>query len=154
MKSQNFTLILLVFLALSKSSSAQLNGTYTIGGTTPDYATIPAAITAIQTGGVSGPVIFNIRPGTYQGKVDIGNIPGTSATNTVTIKSENGDSTSVILTDSANALTSNFTVHIFGTDYLTIRNLTIRRPGSDASSCVFLIALNSRFLQIRNNIIE
>ena len=150
MKYLNFTFITLITSVLFKSATAQLSGTYTIGGTSPDYATISAAVTALQSGGVNGAVIMNIRPGTYTEKVDLGNVPGTSATNTLTFKSENNDSTSVIISDTASSATSNFTFHIYGTDYLTVRNLTIRRVGLNAKSCVFAIALNSRFLQIKN----
>ena len=139
MKTLNYTLFLILFLTIAGNASAQLSGTKTIGGASPDYATIQAAVTALQTSGVNGPVIMNIRPGTYQGKVDLGNVSGTSAVNTVTFKSENDDSTSVIIQDSTGA--PNYVFHIFGTDFLTVRNLTIRRFRQGGDAAVFAIVI-------------
>ncbi len=60
----SFFLLLIVFLP--STVLAQLSGTKTIGGTTPDYATIKAAINAVNTQGVTAPgVTFLIRSGTY-----------------------------------------------------------------------------------------
>lgn len=155
MKAQKFTLIIFLLFALMKSSSAQIaGGTYTIGGASPDYATVQAAATALASG-ISGPVVFNIRPGTYFGKFSMGNVPGTSATNTITFKAENGDSTSVIIADSSSAsASSNFTILLNGTDYLTFRNVTIARYGTQTYATVLYVGGNTRYLQIRNCIIR
>ncbi|MBL0104645.1 MAG: hypothetical protein IPP51_13320 [Bacteroidetes bacterium] len=137
--NKKITLLLTAFSFWCISSFAQLSGTYTIGGTAPDYATIQAATTALAAG-VSGPVIFDIRPGTYTGKVSMGNVVGTSATNTITFQSENGDSSSVIITDpSSTTNSSNFTMLINGTDYLRFNQVTIERSGTDQySGCIYL----------------
>jgi hypothetical protein len=42
-----------------------LCGTYTIGGTLPDFATPKAAMKYLMEAGVSCPVVFNIRNGVY-----------------------------------------------------------------------------------------
>ena len=137
--NKKITLLLTAFSFWCISSFAQLSGTYTIGGTAPDYATIQAATTALAAG-VSGPVIFDIRPGTYTGKVSMGNVVGTSATNTITFQSENGDSSSVIITDpSSTTNSSNFTMLINGTDYLRFNQVTIERSGTDQySGCIYI----------------
>lgn len=153
MKTKSTLFILLFSLALI-NASAQLSGNYTIGGLTPDYATIPDAVSALQTQGVSGPVVLNIRPGTYPGKVDIAAVSGVSATNTITFQSENGDSTGVIITDSSSSSTANYTFHVLGTDYLIVKKVTITRTGTNANSCVISIGADSRYLQILNCIIE
>src|SRR5580658_7407352 len=49
-----------VLLVAGLNSFGQLSGTYTIPGS---YATIAAAVTALNTQGVSGPVIFNCAGG-------------------------------------------------------------------------------------------
>jgi hypothetical protein len=154
MKSIKFTIALFLLVFLGNESFAQLSGPYTVGGTTPNYATVQDAVVAVQSAGVSGPVVFNIRPGTYPGKVDIGNVTGVSATNTITFQSENGDSTSVIITDTASATGSNFTFHVFGTDYLIVKQVTVSRIGTNANSTVFSFGSNSKFVQIRNCVIE
>ncbi|MFH2142271.1 MAG: hypothetical protein ABIJ97_07610, partial [Bacteroidota bacterium] len=92
-------LIFLITCAImSVYSYSQLDGTYTIGGTTPDYTDISTAVASLTSVGISGPVIFNIRNGIYNQQVSIGAISGTSSTNTVTFRSESGDSTQVIWT--------------------------------------------------------
>jgi len=72
-------------------------GTYTIGGFNPDYSNWQAAVNALNTLGICGPITFNVRSGSYIEHIEIGNIVGTSANNTVTFQAESGDSTDVIL---------------------------------------------------------
>ncbi|MBK7407288.1 MAG: hypothetical protein IPJ40_03870 [Saprospirales bacterium] len=89
----------LLFLLLSLTplfTQAQLNGTYTIGGANPDYATIAAAVSALNQSGVNGPVVFNIRDGSYVEQATMNAIPGSSTANTVTFQSESGDSSAVV----------------------------------------------------------
>ena len=98
---------------------APLNGTYTVGGTTPDFAT-PVIAAAALSNGVSGPVVFDIRPGTYTGQVAItGSVAGISATNTVTFKGQNKATT--IITGSVAG--SVFLINQI--NYITVRDLTI-----------------------------
>ncbi|HRH65549.1 MAG TPA: T9SS type A sorting domain-containing protein [Bacteroidia bacterium] len=152
---KNSTLILVISMLLSLVANAQMSGTYTIGGTAPDYATIQSAVTSLQTNGVNGAVTFNIRSGTYTGKVSMGNVNGASAVNTITFQSESGDSTDVVIADSSSASSSsNFTVLVNGTDYVTFRHLTIERIGSLAYASVFYIGSGSKSFQLRNNIIR
>src|SRR5687767_15443870 len=68
---------------------AQVSGTFTInsavatGGS--NFQTFSAAV-AFLSGGVNGPVVFNVQSGSgpYNEQVIINNISGTSATNTIT----------------------------------------------------------------------
>ena len=152
--NKKITFILLVFISISGLLKAQLSGTYTIGGTAPDYATIPDALTATQAG-VTGPVIFNIRPGIYSGKLFINSIQGSSATNTVTFQSENGDSTSVTITDTASASSSSdFTIFANGCDYVRLHQLTIERSGVNNYRSVILMGSNSANFTITNCIVR
>ncbi|MEP7218934.1 MAG: hypothetical protein ABI876_08445, partial [Bacteroidota bacterium] len=79
-----------IAVAMSVAAQAQpLAGTYTIGGTSPNYATIDAAITDLNARGVSAPVIFSIRGGTYTPPAAgylLNAVATMSATNTVTFK--------------------------------------------------------------------
>lgn len=102
--------------------SQPLSGTYTIGGTTPDYATFNAAAAALELNGVSGPVVFNIRNGTYNESVYLTTIAGSSATNTITFQSESGDSSQVLMTYSGPANTFQWdTAH-----YVIFRKFSLR----------------------------
>ena len=93
-------IVLLVCLCslMSLSLHAQLNGNFTIGGTSPDYPTIADALNDLSTDGVNGPVTFLIRSGVYAEGIELyGPITGISAANTVTFQSEASDSTSVTI---------------------------------------------------------
>jgi hypothetical protein len=82
-------------------STAQLSGIYTIdsatvtGGT--NYQTFTAAVSALTTSGVSGPVTFSVFNGTYSEQISIPSITGASATNTITFKGL-GDNTTIVAT--------------------------------------------------------
>ena len=67
-KAKRLLLLSALLVMATVSAMAQpLNGTYTVGGTTPNYATLTDAVNALTTNGVSGPVIFSLRNGTYSG---------------------------------------------------------------------------------------
>ena len=152
--NKKFTFFLLVCLSFSGIIHAQLNGVYTIGGSTPDYATISDALTDAQLG-ISGPVTFNIRPGTYSGKLFLNDMPGSSSVNTVTIQSENGDSTSVIITDLSSTISSSdFTIFVNGGDYIRMNQLTIERSGSDSYRSVIFMGSNSVNFTVTNCIVQ
>ena len=76
-----------------------LCGTYTIGGSSPDFLTFNAATSVLTNAGITCPVVFNIRNGSYVEEVEINTIPGTSLTNTVTFQAESGDSSQVIVSN-------------------------------------------------------
>lgn len=126
--------------SLSRTSVA-LGGTYTIGGTSPDYANFTAAVSALVSQGVSAPVQFLIRPGIYNEQISISQVPGVSSVNIVQFVSENGDSTSVKLTNaSSSASLNNYTLQLNGADYISFSSITIERSGTaDYSSVVELV---------------
>lgn len=114
-------LLLLIFCLLdSLLGKAQMSGTYTIGGTSPDYLNITSAVSSLSSAGLSGPVIFNIRDGVYNEQIDIW-FPITP-TNTITFQSEAGDSSAVTI--SCNALAT--TVVLGGGQTFYFKNLTIK----------------------------
>ncbi|HPD64060.1 MAG TPA: PKD domain-containing protein, partial [Bacteroidia bacterium] len=115
-----------------------MSGTYTIGGTSPDFASFNAAVTALSTQGICGPVVFNVRNGVYTEQVVIPSITGSSATNTITFQSESNDSTKVTLQYSATLSTANYTIKLDGADYIIIRKMTIKALGTTYSRVVDL----------------
>ena len=144
-----FSFLLAVF---SISAFGQLNGTYTIGGTSPNYSTINAAVTALVGGGVTGPVVFNIRSGVYSEQLTIGSISGVSSTNTVTFQSQSADSTAVTITYTPSS-TDNYTLRFNGCDYVIFKKLSIRATGTSYSTVV-KFETGSTFNRFENNIIE
>ncbi|MEZ5016907.1 MAG: T9SS type A sorting domain-containing protein [Flavipsychrobacter sp.] len=111
---------------------AQLNGTYTIGGTSPDYSDLSAAISALNTNGVSGPVTFMIRDGNYSGsgwQGQINSITGASAGNTVTFTSQSNDNTKVIIKASVSS-SANYVFSFNNANYVRVKNLTLQTNSS------------------------
>lgn len=117
---------------------AGYSGTFNVG-TGQTYTNITAAITAASNSELSGPVIFNLTDPSYTAEtfpITIGQIPGLSPTNTITIRPASG----------VNALVHNSAgtgVFVFnGTDYFRvigsnstdgIESLVLRNGGATAT---------------------
>ena len=115
----------LVLLSLPVFS--QLSGTYTIdpsGTGTTNYASFTAAVSALTTSGVSGPVTFNVAAGTYSEQIVIGAITGSSATNRVTFQKAPTATGAAVLTFAATS-TANYTVQLTAASNLTFKDLTL-----------------------------
>lgn len=85
-------------LATAFSAQAQLSGSYTInasGSGSKNYKTFAAAVSALNSSGVSGPVVFNVANGRYTEQVSLNYVSGSSTTNTISFKGS--DSSKVIL---------------------------------------------------------
>jgi len=117
-----------------------VSGTFTINGNLPtggaNFQSFPEAINYIGCG-ISGPVVFNVAPGSgpYTDKITIPAINGTSATKTITF---NGNGASIFYTapDAANrtAITLN------GADHIILDSLTIDvSNGSTAGWAIVLM---------------
>jgi hypothetical protein len=106
-------------------------GTYTIGsgGT---YSTFTAAFAAAACG-VAGPVVFQVLTSspTFTEQLVINEIPGMSATNTITVKG-NFNTLSFAATDP----NLRHTLHLNGADHLRFEDLTIEAIGAAAGWAV------------------
>ena len=133
---------LALFLTLSlivACAHAQLSGTYTINSNAsqnPDYASFSAAATALAAG-VSGQVVFEVAPGTYEEYVTLNNITGTSATNRVIFRGIGADNQQVVLTSNA-GYTNNSTLTLDGPDYVTFENMTMSSTSENTAIVVTL----------------
>ena len=117
-------LALTVAALMAVPASAQLAGTYTVGGASPDYAGIPAAVADLVAQGVSGDVVFQIRPGTYTPgtALDLGPITGASASARVRFEASDPGDRPVITRGGATAA-DNYVVRLDGADWVTLKNL-------------------------------
>ncbi len=131
-------LLLTVMLALfsfGKLIAQPLSGTYTVG-TGGNYGTISAALTALSTNGVSGPVTMNILPGTYSTTttISIGAYTGVSATNPLVFDGGNASTTTI-----TGAVASGAVVAVNLAKYVTVKNLTITNTNAGSCSGVGII---------------
>ena len=115
-----------------------LAGTYSVGGTNPDFTNLNAAIIALTQCGISAPVTFNMAPGSYTGQYTLPWISGSSSTNTITFKAANNDSSSVILQHTALNPASNFIMKLDGAMHIYLRYLKWL-PGSSTYGTAILI---------------
>ncbi|MCD6566583.1 MAG: T9SS type A sorting domain-containing protein [Bacteroidales bacterium] len=124
-----------------------ISGTFTIGGTTPDYETMNDAVEKLVCCGVNGPVTFNIATDTLTEQISIQEIPGASGTNTITFQSETGDSSDVLITFTPVNTKLNYTIRLDGADFITFKNLSIS-SGENWGSAVRLYneATNNQFV--------
>ena len=116
---------------LSIIYAPSLNGTYTVNSALPASATnfqsLVDVANTLNSSGICGPVVFNVAPnsGPYVGRVEFGQIAGSSATNTITING-NGN----ILSNTATSSELRAALMLDGTDYMTIDSLNIEADGT------------------------
>lgn len=146
MKKISIRFFFFLCAALSCSvAQAQLSGSYTVGGTTPDYATLSAAISDLNTLGVNGPVTFVIRDGNYSGtswRGVINNVTGASATNTITFQSQGGNRANCVL-ESSGSSSANYVFRLNGSRYIRIKNMTLRNTSSSYGKIIELVGAAS-----------
>ena len=112
-----------------------LNGTYTVGGASPDFPNFSAVSNALNTGGICGPVTFNVRQGTYSERIQLNSIPGSSASNIITIQPDPSNTTQVNLSIGGNSSAAdNFTLFLNGTSYIKIKGINISNTSTGSGS--------------------
>lgn len=109
-------------------------GTYTVGGFGADFSDVTVLSQLLTCGGVSGPVTINFTAptGLFNEQLVLGDIPGASATNTVTING-NGDTLR-----STGSIGLPAVIILDGTKFVTIRNVVAE--GSGTTSAVLMRA--------------
>ena len=144
----------LLFLSLLAATtvSAQLSGTYTISGDAsqnPDFVSFSEAASALAAG-VSGQVVFEVAPGTYEEFVTLNSINGTNATNRVVFRGMGADNQQVVVTSNA-GYTNNSTLTLDGPDYVTFENMTLASTSENTAIVVTLRGglSNDRFENVR-----
>ncbi len=126
-----------------------------IGASPSDYTTFTAAVSALNAQGVNGNLVFNVKPGVYTERISINQISGAGPNKTITFQSQNNDSTGVILQYASSAsATNNYVVQLNGADYITFKNMTIKRTDTLTYSVVIDINSGARRNTFANNIIQ
>lgn len=139
MKSYLFVLFLFCVSIL-----AGMSGTYTIGGSGADYATLSAALTDVNTQGLSGYTTLILRSGNYDGAFVL-NIADNS--HTLVISAQQG--ADVWLYNSSANSTENYVLKINNTSNVYLQHLRFSTSGS-FSRAIWLHG-NSDNVGIANN---
>jgi gliding motility-associated-like protein len=131
--NKNILFTLCLGLSFLGKAHAQVSGTFTINpglpASTSNFQTFSAAVASLS-GGVNGPVTFNVEPSTgpYNEQIILNSIAGTSATNTITFNC-NG-ATLTFLSTNTNQRAG---VKLKNTSYVTFDNLTVVPQADEAS---------------------
>jgi hypothetical protein len=128
-----------------------VSGTFTIGATGADFASFGAALASMSCG-VSGPVTFNVLPGTYTEQVTLTQVGGASNANRITIQSSTGNPADVTLKWNA-ATGSNHVLKFNGADYFTVQNMTLRAEHG-TNAIVVDYTGNANYNILNGNIIQ
>ncbi|RZK63296.1 MAG: T9SS type A sorting domain-containing protein [Hymenobacter sp.] len=124
-------------VTLTTRAAAPLGtGAYTINNAQPtagtNFASFTDAARRLNLDGISGPVTFAVSGGPYTEQFLLGQVPGSSATNTIVV---NGGG-STIRFASANS-NQRAVVQLNGTDYTTINNLVIDATGGAGATATY-----------------
>jgi len=141
--------VLLFSIAFAHQVQAvPLAGTKTIGGTSPDYATIQAAVNDLHANGISAPVDFRLRNGTYNDQVTINDFTRTGAPDdTVTFRRQDIFGT-VTWQYTGQGNTTNWVLKLDGASYITIRGMDFNAASASYFDIVHIEG------EASNNIIE
>lgn len=132
-------------------------GSYTINSAAAtagsNFQSFTDAANALNTLGICAPVVINVAPGSgpyTNQQITIGQVVGSSATNTITLNG-NGELFTFLSSTSANRAG----IKLDGTDYVTIDGLVVQATGTTTSQYGWGIHLtnNANFNTIRNNTI-
>ncbi len=129
-----------------------LSGIYTVGGTSPNFATITDAVTALMTRGICNNVTFNIRSGLYNEQVSIGQYPIIGSGNyRVTFQSESLNADDVIVDFAPFSSTTNYVFDFNGADNVTLNELTLRN--TSFFSTAIRLGGGADSIIVKNNVI-
>ena len=130
-----------------------MNGEYSVGGTSPDFASFTAAVAAVEQNGIIDSVLFKVRNGTYTEQIEINSILGANHKNSIIFQSESKDSTKVILQYDAASYDYNYVVWLNGCNGITFRKMTLKNITSSYSRVVY-INNETRNPMFENNIFQ
>lgn len=121
-------------------------GTYTIDATgNGDYSTFSAAINSLSCG-IAGPITFNVRPGTYNERITLTEILGSSKSNNVKFIGAGVDSVTLTYTGTSS---NPATILFDDADYISFEKIRIENDGNATGVGVWFKE-NSNFNAIRN----
>ncbi|GAL86035.1 parallel beta-helix repeat-containing protein [Sporocytophaga myxococcoides] len=107
------------------------SGSYTIGGTTPDFTSFKEVESQLRNGGIKGGVSFLVRDGIYNEHIALSDISGSGPEGRIVFQSESGDSSKVTLSYYVNQYDydSNYVVRLENISHIYFKNMTFKING-------------------------
>jgi hypothetical protein len=126
------TLLTGLLLSALGTHAQALTGTVTVGGTSPNYPTLTAAVTDLQSRGVgAGGLTVAIRPGTYSEPIVLNSLSGTSAANPVRFVGRGGI---VTLRPLGTSASTDAAVSVTASSFVTFDSLNVADGGTSAAN--------------------
>lgn len=136
------TLLIAYLLVCCSSLHAQVSGPKTIG---VDYPDLAAAITALNTSGVSGPVTINVPGGYTETAPSGGYLLGSttlnasmSSTNTLTIQKSGAGADPLLTAPVGTSTSTDGIFKILGTDYVTIDGIDLAESAGNTTATTWM----------------
>ena len=134
--------------------SAPLSGTYTINSALPtggtNFTSFNSAEDSLTLNGVSGPVIFLVKQGTYAEQVSFGNITGASASNTITFRADPTNTAIAKIEFNTATSSNNYVIQFNSASHFIIDSLIVSSSSSTYGTLINFEG-NSTFIELRNN---
>ncbi len=146
-----YTLLILIF---THSLHAQLSGSYTIGGTSPDYSSVAQAVDSLNAKGVNGAVTFNIRSGNYNAQFTIENVSGASSTNTIRFRPDPAATGSVTIQYNNATSSDNYVIRFKSAKYIQFDSLTIGNVSTGSFGTVIRFTDTCEYIGFNGNTIQ
>lgn len=131
---------------------ALLAGTYTINSTLPaggtNFQSFTAAAIALECG-ITGTVIFEVAPGTYNEQVRFHEVPGASSTSRIIFRSAHGVADSVKLTFNATNAAANYVIKLDSASYFSFNYISFI-PTSTANGRAIEFANTASYDSVAN----
>jgi len=128
-------LLLFISLVVFRANSQTLCGSYTIGGSNPNYTTVADAISDLNTMTICGPVIFEVAAGQIFIEPQLTITATGTFVNTITFR-KNGTGTNPVIRTLGTSATTDFVIKLAGSDYVTFNGVDIEQTGTTSSDFV------------------
>src|SRR5690554_996211 len=136
-----------------KNIGAGLSGSYTIGGSSPDFLSFTEAVKVLNISGVYGAVVFNVRSGTYIEQINISKIPRIDSTHSIVFQSEVRDSSAVTV-EFAPVYADNYVVQLNNTHNVVFQDLTFYANSTTSYGRVFNIDSGSTYIFVKSAVLK
>lgn len=134
----------------ARTISGPLSGEYTIGAG-GDYENFTMAVNELTGCGISSPVVFSVLNGTYMEQIEIGDISGANASDTIVFQSLSGNPEDVVLQYEPEIEAGNFVVSFNGVSHVTFLNMTIQNAGVSEYGTAIIFRGETSHINICNN---
>ncbi|MGB0403572.1 MAG: T9SS type A sorting domain-containing protein [Salibacteraceae bacterium] len=118
---------------------SSLSGLYTVGSGSRDFPNLDSAVTFLNAVGVCGATIFELQDTIHAGHVEIGDVLGSSSTNTITFTSAGKDASLCVVNHTSSNSSNNYVFTLNGSRFINFDNLTIANAATGNNAGVISI---------------